>query len=141
QTNVLGPYAANVNVYKCPNDTILGFDGSDRIRSISMNAAIAGDMERLSPGTYGQMTNYMGTADGWHLFAKTSDLVHITPAGCYYFADESMYTLNDGYMEPHMSAPGYSDCPGKYDCNGNCFSFVDAHVEFKGWRYEAPPPA
>ena len=98
-----------------------------------MNPALFGDMQRLSPGTFAQMTNYLG---GWKWFVKVNDLrACLTAASAWVFADESMYTLNDGYMQPLMPMPGYPDIPGKYDCNGNCFSYVDGHTEYRKWQW------
>jgi len=139
RTNCLGPYVGNVNVYKCPGDNIAS-DNGDRIRSVAMNPAIAGDMERLCPSIY---VNTLQThmPGKWHLWVKTGDLVNLTPSDCFYFCDESMYSLNDGWLEPDMSGAGYPDVPGKYDCGGNCFSFVDGHCEYRKWTYELPGPA
>jgi prepilin-type N-terminal cleavage/methylation domain-containing protein len=146
KTNCLGPYAGNVNVYKCPNDNLPSSNG-DRIRSIAMNPAVVGDMGRVCPGIYLQMFKYMNDNPGpsnlgggngnWNLFAKTSDLIRMTPANTYVFCDESMYSLNDGYLQPTFSTVGYPDVPGTYDCTGNCFSFVDGHVDYKSWKFQS----
>src|ERR1051325_3645042 len=45
KVTVLGPYANNVQVYRCPNDTIPS-DNGERIRSIGLNPALIGDLER-----------------------------------------------------------------------------------------------
>jgi prepilin-type N-terminal cleavage/methylation domain-containing protein len=142
KTNCLGPYAGNVNVYKCPNDNLPSANG-DRIRSIAMNPAIVGDMERVCLAYFNQMKSYMGqmqTGTGPvtpHMFAKTVDLTVLTPADCFVFCDESMYSLNDGYLQPSLMTPGYPDVPANYDCTGNCFSFIDGHVEYHSWKDKA----
>ena len=130
-TNVLGPYVANCKVYKCPGDNIASDNGL-RIRSIGMNPALAGDLARMSPGVFKNMTDYI---KGWKLFVKVSDLNCIGVANTWVFGDESMYNLNDGYLQCDPVTPGYPDVPAKYDCGGNCFSFVDGHVEYKKWKY------
>src|SRR5438552_8654488 len=51
RTNCLGPYVGDIHVYKCPSDNIPS-DNGQRLRSISMNAALAGDLARMSPAVY-----------------------------------------------------------------------------------------
>src|SRR6266404_8979872 len=55
KVTVLGPYVNNPNVYKCPNDNIPS-DNGQRIRSISMNPCLVGDLERaLGPTQFQQL--------------------------------------------------------------------------------------
>jgi len=141
-TNCLGPYVKNVTVYKCPNDRIPSdadaLGRTDRIRSISMNPAIIGDLVRMTgQGITTQMTNMLGN---WKFFVKSQDFTCLTPADAWVFCDESMYTLQDGYLQCSLSTPGYPDVPAKYDCGGNCFSFVDGHTEYKKWKYITNDP-
>jgi prepilin-type N-terminal cleavage/methylation domain-containing protein len=136
QTNCLGPYVANVKVYKCPSDNIPS-DNGDRIRSISMNPALVGDLWRAAPNV---VSNMVGMIKGWRLFTKVSDLNCISVANAWVFCDESMYTLNDGYLQCDLPTPGYPDVPAKYHSGGNCFSFADGHTEYKKWRYKTSDP-
>jgi len=142
QANCLGPYVNNVKVYKCPNDK-LPSDNGDRIRSISMNPALVGDLGRMGPGgaaALRDMTNMLGS---WQYFTKISSLSAIGVSKIWVFADESMYSLNDGYLECNVQprgAPSYPDVPAKYDCGGNCFSFADGHTEYKKWKYSTSDP-
>ena len=139
KTNVLGTYVNNVNVYRCPNDSIASDDGP-RIRSISMNPALVGDLRTVAPVAYKNMGDMIGT-NNWRLFTKLNDVSStLGPAKCWVFCDETMYTLNDGYLQCSLSAPGFPDIPAKYDCKGNCFSFVDGHVEYVKWKYETTAP-
>jgi prepilin-type N-terminal cleavage/methylation domain-containing protein len=144
RTNCLGPYVANVAVYKCPGDNIPSAPDANgngnRIRSISMNPALIGDLTRMGPtgqAAVNEMTRMIGT---WKLFRKVSDVSCLGVANTWVFCDESMYSLNDGYLECNLSTPGYPDVPAKYDCGGNCFSFVDGHVEYKSWKYKTSDP-
>jgi prepilin-type N-terminal cleavage/methylation domain-containing protein len=138
-TNCLGPYVANCKVYKCPGDNIPS-DNGPRIRSIAMNPALIGDLAGM--GAYGQaavrdMTSMIG---GWKLFRKVNEVTCLGVANTWVFCDESMFTLNDGYLQCSLGTPGYPDVPGKYDCGGNCFSFVDGHAEYKKWKYITNDP-
>jgi prepilin-type N-terminal cleavage/methylation domain-containing protein len=136
KTNVLGPYVNNVQVYKCPSDKIPS-DNGDRIRSISMNPALVGDLWRKAPGLQQSMTDMI---DGWRLFTKVSDLC-LGPVNTWVFCDEAMYTMNDGYLQCNFSSPLYPDVPANYHCGGgNVFSFADGHTEAKTWRYSTSDP-
>ena len=134
KAGLLGPYVNNINMYKCPNDKIPS-DNGDRIRSISMNGAICGD---LPAANRTQIQNLIGS--NFRLYSKTSDLTAPTPANMWIFCDESMYTLNDGYFELHLNgSPRYPNVPAAYDIGGNCFSFADAHVEYRKWVWPGVP--
>jgi prepilin-type N-terminal cleavage/methylation domain-containing protein len=136
KTTVLGPYVNNVQVYKCPADTIPS-DNGDRIRSISMNPAMIGDLAKVAPGAVDNMSNYI---KGWQMFTKVSSLTCIGVANIWIFCDESMYSINDGYLQCDLATPGYPDVPAKYHSGGNCFSFADGHTEFKLWKYKTTDP-
>jgi hypothetical protein len=122
----LVPFVGNVDAYKCPNDKIPS-DNGDRVRSISMNGAICGDLPnniRINLQTF---------ISGYRVYSKTADLTTPGPANTWVFCDESMYSLNDGFLQMNLNAPGYPDVPAAYDLSGNCFSFADAHVEDRKW--------
>ncbi len=139
----LGPYTGNVKLYKCPSDN-LPSDNGDRIRSISMNPAMMGDLANMGPtGAFaaGEMAKMLGTK--WEMFTKTTSLSRIGVANVWVFADESMASLNDGFLECNINTPdsrGFPDVPGKYHEGGNCFSFADGHTEYKKWMYHTADP-
>ena len=136
KTNVLGPYTGDVQVYRCPADNIASDNGL-RIRSISMNPAMVGDLARIAPNATQDMTNMI---NGWQLFVKVSNLGCIGVANVWVFCDEAMYSLNDGYLQCDLRQPQYPDVPANYHTGGNCFSFADGHTEFKKWRYATSDP-
>ncbi len=129
-TNCLAPYVANnLQMYKCPADNILS-DNGDRIRSISMNgmmgifASVGSDGDSYNPG--------------WRTYTKMSELTLPTPALAWIFADEGMYTLNDGYLQVNLNSPDWPDVPANYHNRGNCFTFADGHGEYRKWRWQGP---
>ena len=137
RTNVLGPYVVNVEVYKCPSDKIQS-DNGYRVRSISMNPALVGDLLRAAPNLKDSMASMI---QGWRLFTKMSDLNCIGPANTWVFCDEAMYTMNDGYLQCSLSTPLYPDVPANYHCGGgNVFSFADGHTEYRAWKYNTSDP-
>ncbi len=122
QNSLMGPYmAGQVGVYKCPSD-IIASDNGDRIRSVSMNSQMIGAY--TSPD-YDQ---------GWAVFHKTSDLgTLLPPVRAFIFADENMYTLNDGYLQMGLLSPLYPDVPANYHRGACGFTFADGHVEVHKW--------
>jgi prepilin-type N-terminal cleavage/methylation domain-containing protein/prepilin-type processing-associated H-X9-DG protein len=127
-SNCLAPYVANqIQIYKCPGDNIPS-DNGDRIRSISMNSAMIGNI----PPTL--VTALYNNNPGWKLFYKMNDLVSLQPVNAWIFCDESMCSLNDGYLQMGLNTPIFPDIPANYHGGVNCFSFADGHVETHKWR-------
>jgi hypothetical protein len=71
---------------------------------------------------------------GWPLYGKVSQLLGIKPVDIWIFCDESMSSLNDGYIQMQLSLPEFPDEPANYHGKLNCFSFQDGHVEEHKWR-------
>jgi prepilin-type N-terminal cleavage/methylation domain-containing protein len=128
ETNCLAPYVGNqIMAYKCPADNIPSANG-DRIRSISMNCFMLGNLPK------NVATPLIGYNPGWKTFTKTTDLKSsLRPADAWVFADESMCSLNDGYLQNGLNNPIFPDIPAAYHGRSNCFSFVDGHVEAHKW--------
>jgi prepilin-type N-terminal cleavage/methylation domain-containing protein len=126
-TNCLAPYVAGqIMVYKCPGDN-LPSDNGDRIRSVSMNCFMIGDIATEEFSSYTSMY-------GWKLFKKLNDFTALSPSDGWIFADEAMYTLQDGFLQMDLNAPDYPDCPGSYHGSSNGFSFADGHSEIHKWK-------
>jgi len=130
KTNCLAPYiGGNLKVYKCPGDNIPSQNG-DRIRSVSMN----GQMGAL----YGAAGGGNGYNAGWRVYIKYSDMNSPVPAMAWIFADENMYTLNDGFLQMNLNSPDYPDVLGAYHGGGNSLTFGDGHGEYHKWKWKAP---
>jgi len=110
----------DLSVYRCPGDVVPSANGT-RIRSYSMN------------GQVGSTTSQFYNA-GDLIYLKGSDIIRPTLANLFVFADESMWTLNDGYLQMGLNSPDFPDVPANYHGDGNCFSFADGHVEYHRWR-------
>jgi prepilin-type N-terminal cleavage/methylation domain-containing protein len=139
-SNCLAQYLVKqINVYKCPGDYIRS-DNGERIRSISMNGQLMGGLGTLpnatSYKTTGPLHALYTSNQNWPLYFKTSQLFNMKPVDIWVFCDESMYTLNDGYLQCELNQPGFADCPANYHGGVNCFSFGDGHVETHKWRGE-----
>jgi prepilin-type N-terminal cleavage/methylation domain-containing protein len=123
--NCLAPYVAgNLQMYKCPGDNINSLNG-DRIRSISMNCMMGAWIPGLP---------VYDSFKGFQLFYKVHDMTKIPPAGLWIFCDESMYSLNDGYLQIDFNDTDFSDVPANYHGMVNCFSFADGHGESHAWK-------
>ena len=125
---LLAPYLVNqIHAYKCPADVIFSANG-DRIRSISMNSQMG--WQFLAAG--GLPINYSAPI---RVYIKTSDLTCPPPALAFIFADETMYTLDDGFMQMGSpDSPGFPNAPAHYHCGTGSFSFADGHAEAHAWK-------
>jgi prepilin-type N-terminal cleavage/methylation domain-containing protein len=130
----LGPYTKDPHVYRCPNDNIPSDNGT-RLRSISMNAACFGDMHNVnSEASMNSMLHSSNIPGGtWKAFSKDIDVPGNMTSMLWIFCDETMYTLNDGYLELDLDGGTMPDVPAYYDCGGNCFAFFDGHGEYHKW--------
>jgi len=134
--NCLAPYVGSqLRVYKCPGDNIPS-DNGDRIRSVSMNSAILGGLKSLlsDPNYQPQIQALINYNVGWPTYFKVNDLVKIRPSDIFIFADESMYTLNDGYLQMNLNQVDFPDAPANYHGGVNDFNFADGHVESHKWK-------
>ena len=126
-TNTLAPYVAGqIKVYRCPGDNIPS-DNGERLRSISMNSAMLG-------GLAGNLTPLINYNLGWKAYYKMGDLNVLRPVDAWIFADESMSSLNDGYLQMGLNTPIFPDIPANYHGGVNCFSFADGHAEVHKWK-------
>jgi prepilin-type N-terminal cleavage/methylation domain-containing protein len=126
---LMGPYVANqFKVYKSPFDKIRS-DNGDRIRSVSMNGQMGLAQDNYLTKNYNK---------NWQTYAKETDVTCPSPSMAWMFCNETMYSLNDGYLEMGLDTPQYPDVPAAYCDNGNVFSFIDGHVEYHKWLYQAP---
>jgi prepilin-type N-terminal cleavage/methylation domain-containing protein/prepilin-type processing-associated H-X9-DG protein len=129
QQTILAPYEVNqLGVYRCPGDNINSANGQ-RIRSVSMNSQmgwfyLSGNI----PGVPAQQ-NYAG----FQWYVKTTDLICPTPSMAFIFTDETMFTLNDAWMQM-SDTPAFPDAPAHYHGGGAGFSFADGHAEAHAWK-------
>ena len=123
-SSLMWPYInQDISVFRCPAD-FKPSDNGYRIRSYSMNGQMGipqGDVT----GNYNP---------GWRLYTKGSDLTCPTPANAFVFCDESMYSLNDGYLQISANSPQFPDVPAAYHAGGCGFSFADGHAEIHRWQ-------
>ncbi|HEY4415838.1 MAG TPA: prepilin-type N-terminal cleavage/methylation domain-containing protein [Verrucomicrobiae bacterium] len=139
-TNCLAPYVAGqVRVYKCPGDNLPSQNG-DRIRSISMNGYMVGYSLVAHPGLFkdyiqGAMGSGAPTGE-WTFFKKIIDFPpSFPPVNGWIFCDESMFTLNDAWMQMDLQVGGlFPDVPANYHGKSNCFTFGDGHAEVRIWK-------
>ncbi|HWY78146.1 MAG TPA: prepilin-type N-terminal cleavage/methylation domain-containing protein [Verrucomicrobiae bacterium] len=121
---LLGPYARNVSVYKCPADPG-NPSGTARVRSISMNNYMHGKGMGLSPD-----------------FVWNQRLTDIRqPASSFVFLDERSSTIDDGYfvifLTTNYGAIYTDNLPAYYHVNAGGFCFADGHALLKKWRTRA----
>ncbi len=123
---MMGPYILNqIGIYKCPTDTILSQNG-DRVRSISMNGQIGYNIANLG----GASSDYN---TGWHYYVKMNDFICPVPVMEFVFTDETMFTLNDGYLQIGLVENSYEDTPAAYHNGAGSFGYADGHADLHKW--------
>jgi len=130
---LLSPYInAGVGIYKCPSDKVPSGNG-DRVRSISMNSMMGDHIVTTSTGTY--TPNPYRDYPNWQVFTKVNQFgAGLSSVDAFVFADESMLTLNDAYLNMTFDTGSFDDLPGSYHAGSCSFSFVDGHAELHKWR-------
>jgi prepilin-type N-terminal cleavage/methylation domain-containing protein/prepilin-type processing-associated H-X9-DG protein len=126
QQTILAPYMmGQLGPYKCPGDFIASVNGQ-RIRSISMNSQM---------GWCYMLLHGQENFSALRIYVKTIDLSCPPPSLAFIFADETMFTLDDGFMQmADGTSPGFPNAPAYYHCGGASFSFADGHAESHAWR-------
>ena len=128
--SLMWPYLNNnLRAFRCPGDMVPSANGT-RIRSYSMNSAVLG-------GLQGNLTPLIGYNVGWRVYIKGGDVTSPSPANLFVFADESMVTLNDGFLQMGLNSPIFPDVPACYLEGGCGFSFADGHSEIHRWQTSA----
>jgi prepilin-type N-terminal cleavage/methylation domain-containing protein/prepilin-type processing-associated H-X9-DG protein len=123
--SMLGPYAKNPAVYKCPSDPSFIRGRGPRVRSVSMNCYIIGT---------GAIPNGFNNA-AYQSYKKTSDIKNPRPTDLWVLLDERADSINDGFFGVRVGSPppNIQDGPGSYH-NGACgISFADGHAEIHKW--------
>ncbi len=70
----------------------------------------------------------------WPWYIKTGQIAgRPGPAQTIVFLEESMRTMNDGYLENDLKAGTFPDCPGSYHIWNCGMSFADGHAEMHKW--------
>jgi prepilin-type N-terminal cleavage/methylation domain-containing protein/prepilin-type processing-associated H-X9-DG protein len=126
EQSIMAPYMmGQIGPYKCPGDTIASANGQ-RLRSVSMNSQMGWIFMQL----HGQQ-NFSSL----RIYVKTTDLSCPPPSLAFIFADETMYTMDDAFMQmADDSSPAFPNAPAYYHCGGSTFSFADGHAEAHSWR-------
>ena len=113
-----------IGVYKCPGDNIPSKNGP-RIRSYSMNGYVGDSVRRENTANY--------DGPGYRTFLKGSEIIGIPASDLFIFCDESMYSLQDGFLQISMTKPNWPDVPAAYLKGRNEFAFADGHSEVHKW--------
>ena len=134
ETNLMAPYeGGQLGVYRCPADNV-DSDNGQRIRTYSMQAQVGTSFN------YGQI--YAKS------YLKLTDItINPGPSDLIIFLEESMWTLQDGYLQvntaygatpgTYTGSAGFPDLPGSYHKWGTGVSFADGHSEIHKWQDSA----
>jgi prepilin-type N-terminal cleavage/methylation domain-containing protein len=133
QQCVMAPYVANqIDVYKCPADTVSS-DNGDRLRTYSMQSM----MGNVYPDVKGLALRGCGKAPSgadYTAYVKVSDMINpVAPSMGLVFLEENMCQMNDGWLEVSLSTVLWDDVPGSYHVWNCGMSFADGHCEMHKW--------
>jgi prepilin-type N-terminal cleavage/methylation domain-containing protein/prepilin-type processing-associated H-X9-DG protein len=127
QSALFAPYLqGQVGVYKCPDDVKPSSNG-DRLRTVSMNGQMGG---------FGQSTSVKGYNKPGTVYVKVGDLKILSPSLAIIFVDESMATMNDGYLQVDSQGDNgfFPDIPANYHGGGVGLGYGDGHAEVHQWK-------
>ena len=126
--SILGQYVSgSVAIFRCPGDTVPSDNGL-RVRSYSMNGQIGVNTLTAIAAANRDNPNHKA-------FKKVSDVGSCPgPSDTFVFCEESMFTMNDGYLQISMTTATFPDMPGAYHKWNAGFSFVDGHAELRRWE-------
>jgi prepilin-type N-terminal cleavage/methylation domain-containing protein/prepilin-type processing-associated H-X9-DG protein len=133
---LLFPYNTQVKIYACP--------GQQRVEVISRGGTLPLTPAR-SFSISGQMNG--GTWNGHGVdpiilssnpstapaYTKTGQINRPSPANAFVFADESEYTIDDGYFAVRVNEDTWQNFPAYRHGESASFSFADGHSELKKW--------
>ena len=131
---VLANYnASTAKIYKCPADLFVSpaqraKRWTERVRSISMNAAVG----------RGNKSPSDGLLRCEKVFEKTSDVTQPPPSQLWIFVDEHPDSINDGAFFNSQQDRRWIDLPANYHNNACGLAFADGHSEIKKWRTTVP---
>lgn len=121
----LGVYTKTPSAYKCPADRIMVKNGGvlrPRVRSISMNGWMGPNAPAWNPG--------------FTVFAKTSQIVKLSPSQALVYLDEREDSIDDGYYAVDMtkgSSASLVNFPGSFHNRAGGLTFSDGHAEIHRW--------
>ena len=118
---LLYPYGNNLAIYKCPADRKVASNGTNTLRSMSMNAW----MNPLSDETVLDVANYTA-------FRKQSHILQ--PVNIWVTIDENPESINDGWFVVAPVKNLWYDYPATYHNKAGGLSFADGHAEIRKWR-------
>lgn len=127
--SIMANYVKSADVYKCPADKYSDKKGSQRVRSLSLNAALGGNPDLSGQSIPGR--NYFAAK-------KQAELIRPGPALIFVTLDEHPDSINDAIFHVREGRPPaaavWRDLPASYHYGGGCnFSYADGHSDIKKW--------
>jgi len=133
QRGLLFRYNTTLQIYTCP--------GQHQVYVAGRNAALTADPAR-SFSISGQMNGMLPDGSAFTLGGNPSDapayktVAQINRPGptlAFVFADESMYTIDDGYFAVLVNEDVWQNYPATRHGGSASLSFADGHTEVRHW--------
>ena len=137
---LLWNYTPALGIYRCPAATKGGVDvvpNVPQVRTCSMEGRMGGanDAQQALPPYPGSTEWVLG--DAFPQYQLVSDIKSPEPAEAMVFDDESINTVDDGYLAINYAnePEDLQNCPsGGRHAQACGFSFADGHAELWHWR-------
>jgi prepilin-type N-terminal cleavage/methylation domain-containing protein/prepilin-type processing-associated H-X9-DG protein len=133
---VLYSYNKSLGIYKCPSAT-----GLNPMPQAGIDASLIGRSVSITP-RMGNYSDHDNLIDPYPAFLKLSAVINPNASQASVFADESMATIDDGFLAIDSDGPGasgndktgFQNSPTIRHNGGGAFSFADGHVELFVFR-------
>ena len=107
--------------------------GDQRVRSVSMNAAIGPDRNNQPKRP---SVNWLPSPP-YRIYVWETEMIRPAPVDVWVFVDENPDSINDGAFAVQMpscaNATAWVDYPATYHNNAAGYAFADGHAEMHKW--------
>jgi len=145
---LLAPYCSKaVTIYHCPGD-IYDADKGPRVRSISMNGQMGGNVVTTIASQV-TVVNQYGAGSNWKIYNKQSDINTPSPSEAWVFIDEHPDSINDGLFTVDLQGVAadytggtytWKDYPANNHGGSGVLSYADGHAAAHKWTDSALVP-
>jgi prepilin-type N-terminal cleavage/methylation domain-containing protein/prepilin-type processing-associated H-X9-DG protein len=140
QKGLLYPYNPNVGVYQCPSGLTtqpktITTKGVRLVRNYSLVGRMGG-ANALDAGKYGVSDTTWVLGSTYPQYKKMTEIKQPSPAEAMTFVDESIETIDDGYLAVNWANEpnAWQNSPTVRHGQSGVFAFADGHGERWRWR-------
>ncbi len=134
---LLFKYNSSVQIYTCPDQQKVYIQTYSQVmpyppaRSYSISGQMGGGMDDGNGGI-AQVVLGSNPASA-SAYKRTVQINRPGPSKAFVFADESLYTIDDGFFAVRVNEDIWANFPASRHGDSASFSFADGHSELKHW--------